>query len=158
MIAIDITGHRFGKLVANSLLSRQQADNLGLAKKHAHWVCACDCGNSRIATGNNLRSGIITACKACANIARSESAAAKIRLDVAGDRYGMLVAVRLDRNGTGQGTYWLFECDCGRQTSLRLKDVRSGNTLSCGCLKNAAGHVYGAPKIAHARPWRKTTQ
>lgn len=75
-------------------------------------------------------------------------------LNITGERYGMLVAVRLDKTRTGQGTYWLFACDCGKQATLRLKDVRHGNTLSCGCMKNAKGFRRGQPKLLHPRPWR----
>ncbi|MBB3017674.1 hypothetical protein FHR70_000714 [Microvirga lupini] len=79
-----------------------------------------------------------------------------MNLDITGDRYGMLVAVRRNPDGQGQGAQWYFACDCGREASLRLKDVRHGNTLSCGCMKNARGYRYGAPKLMQPRPWRDT--
>lgn len=73
-------------------------------------------------------------------------------LDVTGERYGKLVALTRCSEMTDQGAVWVFACDCGRVSSARLKDVRYGNTLSCGCLKNPrAGH--DSP-FAHERPWR----
>lgn len=39
----------------------------------------------------------------------------------------------MSRVGEGR-VYWLWECDCGNIKSLSLKEVKSGNTKSCGCL------------------------
>jgi len=42
----DLTGRRFGKLVA---IKRVENDKHG----HARWLCKCDCGNeSRVRVGN----------------------------------------------------------------------------------------------------------
>lgn len=76
-------------------------------------------------------------------------------IDITGERYGMIVALRLATGmPTGQGAYWVFACDCGQEATIRMKDVRFGNTLSCGCLKHKVGARYGQPKIVAARPWR----
>ena len=44
---IDLTGQRFGRL---TVIAR--SENHG---KHAAWLCRCDCGNTIVALGNNLR-------------------------------------------------------------------------------------------------------
>lgn len=51
-----------------------------------------------------------------------------------GDTYFRLTAKERDlsRAGTGR-VYWLWECECGNVISAPLKDVKSGNTKSCGC-------------------------
>jgi hypothetical protein len=152
---IDLAGQRFGNLTVNSQLSRKQADNLGL-RGGAHWHCTCDCGECRIVFGRHLRSGKVSACSTCTQRAKNENAGARQRIDVSGERYGMLVAICYDSSGVGQGARWLFACDCGNQASLRLKDVRYGNTLSCGCLKHAPGFRHGQPKLMQSRPWRDT--
>lgn len=153
--AINMFGQRFGQLTVTSRIPREQVRALGM-RGGAHWKCKCDCGMERVTFGKFLRSGQVKACAACTEVARAAIFAAKRRLDVTGGRYGMLVALRLDSAGKGQGAHWLFACDCGQQASLRLKDVRHGNTLSCGCLKHAKGYAYGAPKLMTARPWRDT--
>lgn len=61
-------------------------------------------------------------------------------LDLTGMRFGRLVALRYSRkheaaSGAKQ-TLWLCRCDCGTEREFRLGDLRSGNTLSCGCLKS----------------------
>lgn len=52
--AIDITGQRFGRLVA----IHPQRDTAG----RLQWHCECDCGGSRLAKSGILRSGRIQSC------------------------------------------------------------------------------------------------
>lgn len=78
----------------------------------------------------------------------AESHAQFVRaIDVEGQKYGMLTA-RSRAFVNQQGTHWLFDCDCGASRVARLKDVRYGNTASCGCMQ----FVKGGIKIA--RPWQ----
>lgn len=51
---IDLSGMRFGKL---TVLSELNGDG-----KYKTWTCLCDCGNTRIANGNQLRSGHAKSC------------------------------------------------------------------------------------------------
>ena len=51
---IDLTGKRYGRLVV------VEFDRLQNHK--SYWKCACDCGMTVIATGNNLRSGNTKSC------------------------------------------------------------------------------------------------
>lgn len=53
--AIDITGQRFGKLVALELVNN---DKVG-----RYWLCQCDCGNTTIVRQDHLRNGTTKACK-----------------------------------------------------------------------------------------------
>lgn len=52
----DITGQRFGKLVAIERTDRQNR------KKAYYWKCECDCGNTTEVTINNLTSGQTNSC------------------------------------------------------------------------------------------------
>lgn len=57
-------------------------------------------------------------------------------LDISGERYGRLVAVR---RVNGSPPRWLCRCDCGTEKAVRLKDLRrNGGTKSCGCLADEA--------------------
>ena len=51
----DITGQRFGKLVA---LESYKSDK----NNRWHWKCLCDCGNTTIVSGTNLRTGVTKSC------------------------------------------------------------------------------------------------
>ncbi len=55
-------------------------------------------------------------------------------IDVTGQRYGRLVAVRRIAP-VGRKTFWLFQCDCGCLYECRLENVRHSHTRSCGCQK-----------------------
>jgi len=70
-------------------------------------------------------------------------------IDVAGQKYGMLTA-RSRAFANHQGTHWIFDCACGSSRVARLKDVRYGNTASCGCMQFRKG------AIDVARPWQKS--
>lgn len=61
--ALDITGHRYGRLVA---VSYEGKDN----QKQALWKCICDCGNEVITRGSSLRAGVTQSC-GCLNIDKS---------------------------------------------------------------------------------------
>ena len=51
---IDLTGKRFNKL---TVLKRVPTDN-GVTR----WECACDCGNTTIVRGSNLKNGSVKSC------------------------------------------------------------------------------------------------
>lgn len=53
---IDITGQRFGKLVALSPIYSGNKD------KHTKWLCKCDCGNTLEVDLGNLRQGLSQSC------------------------------------------------------------------------------------------------
>ena len=148
---VDMSKKVFGSLKPIRIVcrDRKKANALGLSTG-ANWLCRCDCGRYKIASGRHMRQGKVSSC-GCARVWHDA-------LDVAGERYGRLLALRRDTEGgkgKNQGAHWFFLCDCCKLVSLRLKDVRSGNTLSCGCLKNQHGAKYGEPKIEASRPWRR---
>lgn len=52
----DITGLRFGRLVALKPAGKRDCS------ENIHWKCKCDCGNEKIVSGVNLRSGNTKSC------------------------------------------------------------------------------------------------
>ena len=52
----DISGQRFGRLVAVEPVSKRTND------KAVHWLCKCDCGNTTIVNGTSLRKGAQVSC------------------------------------------------------------------------------------------------
>jgi hypothetical protein len=64
MKKLDISGQRFGKLVA----VKQGPSDISPSRKHIKWECLCDCGNVTLARLNSLRSG---AAKSCGCIKKS---------------------------------------------------------------------------------------
>lgn len=58
-------------------------------------------------------------------------------IDIAGERYGRLVATGFSHRLESGMSVWSFSCDCGTTNFLTtLGNVRSGQTRSCGCLRN----------------------
>ena len=53
-IAIDLIGQRFGKLlvVGRAVVKHKN--------RGSHWICRCDCGNSRIARADILKRGAVS--------------------------------------------------------------------------------------------------
>lgn len=114
---VNLMGQRFGKLTVVGDAGRAP-DGCAL------WLCRCDCGGEKIATGKNLRRGDTVSC-GCAHTP-----------DLVGQRFGRLVVVepvgKSDRHGS---RLWRCVCDCGRVTVCSTQHLRSGDSMSCGCLK-----------------------
>ena len=53
-------------------------------------------------------------------------------VDETGNRYGKLLVMARDTYTKGNGIRWLCKCECGRITSVRGADLRSGTYSSCG--------------------------
>lgn len=71
-----------------------------------------------------------------------------------GDSFGRLTAVRFDHWDKWGCQLWLFKCDCGIEKVIRVKNVKSGNTKSCGCLFDTVKTINGKKNITHGM--RKT--
>lgn len=54
--------------------------------------------------------------------------------DYSGVKYNRLTAKAFAYK-KGSTTFWTFMCDCGKEVTLRINNVVSGNTKSCGCYK-----------------------
>lgn len=89
-------------------------------------------------------------------------------VDITGQRYGRLVAVK-DVGVRNGHRAWLLQCDCGNETVATANLVRRGCTQSCGCYRNeflALGpnphrlnrptspvkFTYPVPEILHTNP------
>ena len=57
------------------------------------------------------------------------------RIDITGQKFGRLTAIRYDHTNAEKKAVWECLCDCGKTHFVKAKDLRSGNTKSCGCAK-----------------------
>ena len=55
-------------------------------------------------------------------------------MDLTGHRYGQLTVLAFSGRDAKGATLWNCVCDCGAPTTCRTRDMRSGNTTSCGCV------------------------
>lgn len=57
-------------------------------------------------------------------------------LDLTGMRFGRLVAeYKTSKRDYKGSVYWHCRCDCGNEIDVPADGLRTGNNLSCGCLK-----------------------
>lgn len=120
---IDLTGQRFDRL-----LVLQRGENAGQGK--SRWDCRCDCGKITSVTSSQLRSGRTRSC----GCLKRERTAELRRVDIAGQRFGRLVALEpLPGRDADRRIRWLCQCDCGNETAVPVNVLRTGHTKSCGC-------------------------
>ena len=56
-------------------------------------------------------------------------------IDISGQRFGRLTAIRRDGIGECWQSKWLCLCDCGKTVSVFKCNLTTGKTRSCGCLR-----------------------
>lgn len=125
--AIDITGQRFGKLVALWKVGNQR---LGHTSRPI-YAFRCDCGKIKFSTSYMARSGQITTC----GCGLQERGIEK-RYNLLGQRFGRLVVIKED-TPKHHAMQWLCQCDCGN-TCIRNTNQLTGtnHSTSCGiCIK-----------------------
>lgn len=118
---ISLIGQKFGKLTVVSLNEDKSKNGILV------WNCLCDCGNEFTARGGNLKSGKATHC-GCSRAKHSSNF-----IDLTGQRYGRLTVKRLVGKSNGK-PLWECVCDCGNEKNVTSNDLRTGHTMSCGCM------------------------
>lgn len=77
------------------------------------------------------------------------------RVDLIGQRFGRLCVVEYAGSTKDGQAQWRCVCDCGCITVVRGKDLRRGNTLSCGCIqKSVAAQQHTTHGISNTRIYR----
>lgn len=138
---LNLKGSIFGRLTAVECVGKDKSNR-------ALWRCVCECGNEKIVTSGNLRSGNVQSCGCLAK----ESAAIIGRagaIDLTGQRFGRLVVLRREETLKRGVSRWLCQCDCGEQTVTTTGALRSGLTRSCGCLHREAAREQGLKSATH---------
>ena len=115
----DVTGQRFGRLVA---IEATQLRNISGATV---WRCQCDCGNEVLTSLPQLRQGYKKSCGCLGNPPLK---------DYTGKRFGQLTVLRYWGKQDGMHR-WECLCDCGNTTIVGQTLLQSGKTKSCGCLQ-----------------------
>jgi hypothetical protein len=62
--------------------------------------------------------------------------------DITDQRFGRLVALMPVGRNADRKVLWQCRCDCGNESIVAGKRLRSGNTRSCGCLQREAVHCH----------------
>lgn len=80
------------------------------------------------------------------------------RLNVSGQRFGRLVALRFIRLDKRRAALWKCRCRCGKTVAVHVYALRNKQTRSCGCLarKTAAELLRGnSYSLRHGQNTRK---
>lgn len=109
---IDITGKRFGRLVA---ISKVQTGSPGTA-----WLCRCDCGNEKVIRTGSLTSGRTRSCGCISK-----------KADLSGMVFGELTVLRFD-GYYKRNPKWLCKCSCGKVISVFENGLKCGKSTHCG--------------------------
>ena len=115
----DLTGKTFGRW---TVLKRAANSR----NRDSRWLCRCECGRKAIVYGSNLRRGISQSC----GCLRSEQT--RVR-DLVGQTFDRLTVVSREPS-TKNGPRWLVRCECGTELVVDGRNLKTGNTKSCGCL------------------------
>ena len=120
----DLTGKKFGRLTA--IKRTDEKDKWG---KCYLWECKCDCGNMCYVSTNLLINGYVRSCGCLQKESRE--------VDISGQRFGMLTAIKPTGEIKNHSRVWLWQCDCGNMIEATSKIVKDGKG-SCGCKALAA--------------------
>lgn len=127
---LDLVGQRFGSLKVESFAGLD-------SKQHSLWACVCDCGKCVRPRGSALVNG---SCKSC-GCGRAEAMSQANRIDLTGQRFGMLIVrERLARTKWGN-VVWLCDCACGDTVEVSSRYLVGGSKKSCGCLRRGGTNV-----------------
>lgn len=138
----DLTGQTYGCL---KFLEPVGVDS----RRRTVWRAQCACGKQAEVVGTRVTSGHVASC-GCLAVNRP--------VDITGQRFGRLKALRLESQGPSRAFNWTCLCDCGSTVVVSGTKLRHGHTQSCGCL--AAEHAarmnltHGLSKASGAyRSW-----
>ena len=129
----DLKGQRFGKL----LVIRQKCST----NKGVIWECVCGCGSKVDVLGTRLINGVT---KSCGCLQKEKIKSLKFQ-DLTGEKFGMLTVLhregyKYSKSGHPRIT-WKCQCDCGNTIIVNGGDLTSGDTRSCGCLKQGKSSI-----------------
>jgi predicted SprT family Zn-dependent metalloprotease len=114
--AADIAFKKFGKLRI-----KIPQDILPGSNKKIEWIC--DCGKEKLIRIKKIVSGNIISCGQCDQVYSAE---------ITTKKFGKL-RIKTPQDilpGSDKKIEWI--CDCGREKLIRIADVLSGHTISCG--------------------------
>ena len=125
----DITGQKFGRLTALYPTEKR-------FYKCVIWHCKCECGNECDVDIGHLQSGNTQSCGCI-----QKEYTSGLKLDIAGKRFGKLVAIEPTNQHNNASIIWKCKCDCGGEKYASVRDLQSNRVASCGCLTESIGEL-----------------
>lgn len=80
-------------------------------------------------------------------------------IDIAGKRFGRLVAIEPTKGRRDNSVIWKCKCDCGKDAYVAVKDLKYRENTSCGCsrIKDLKGYRVGRLLVIEATNKRSGT-
>lgn len=124
-------GHRYDQLL---VLRQATPEERQLYKsRHILWYCQCDCGNTCLVTGTDLRAGKQKSC-GCLKKKNTIQRNQQNFRDLTNQKFGKLtVLYPLSQRGSGGNYIWHCQCDCGNTCDVIGSRLTGYHTTSCGC-------------------------
>lgn len=132
--AKDITGQQFGLLTALRRIDAYE------------WAFLCACGNETVAIKSNVTKGGTKSC-----------GCAKREIDIAGQKFGRLLAIKRVGTDSRRQPIWLFQCDCGNTKITDKHRVKNGGARSCGCKGIESSRLRRTHGLARTPEWYSWT-
>ena len=126
---IDLTGQKFGRL---TVLDFYGSDK----RRESIWRCQCECGNITNVLSSNLRKGYT---KSCGCLQKEKAGKNTPIKDLSNMSFGQLTVLYPTSQRLNGQVVWHCKCTCGKEIDVRSYNLISGNTFSCGCLKQSHG-------------------
>ena len=122
---INLLRQRFGRLTVEEETPERK-------NKSVVWKCRCDCGAEVYLSTKELRSDGVIQCKNC-GVDRQPLTGR--RESLIGKTFGRLTVIEeTDKRRDGNIIY-KCQCSCGKITEVCSKELKNGDTKSCGCLR-----------------------
>lgn len=120
-----LVGQTFGKLKVRQLWETTKQSN----SRCITWLCDCECGNTKVVSSTNLKSGNTKSC-GCLLIGSHIK-------DLKGKTFGSLLVK--EYKGLSTDNYAIWECECllcGSKKDIKSRFLLNGISTSCGCIKS----------------------
>lgn len=125
-------GQLYGRLT--TIEPTNERDICGRVK----WLCRCECGNLTKVDSSALRRGTTLSC----GCLQKEKASQTWFKNLVGQRFGKLVVLeRANENTSNGGAIWVCQCDCGTIKNIPGECLRSGVSMSCGCMQSKGEYL-----------------
>lgn len=129
MKRVEILGHRYGRLTVQAEAEKRVCGSRKV-------LCLCDCGKEVVVGVENLRSGNTKSC-GCLKIEKAAARVLRDRILMVDKKFGCLEVIS-DADRKHKERRYLCRCKCGKEVIVAGKSLRSGHTISCGCLARKA--------------------
>lgn len=125
----DFTNMTFGELTVIEMLYNYNGG------RRTYCRCICNDGPEVIVRADNLKSGATVSSKGAGKAGKP--------LDIAGQKFGLLTAIRpTDKRTRSCSIIWECKCDCGNITYVSASNLIRKHTLSCGCRHESKWEMF----------------